>query len=434
MNILNKLDKLLNEEKENLDRLSIPEDMEERLRSALNNVPSKKKKRFQIRVAAIIIVLLLSYNIDTLAFYSKKLIGYDDIMNGTLQELNEMGKGQVINKSHTFKDGVSVVLDGVMLDDNNMILFYTIHDPYGDVQNKNINISIGGIFSQYSYSGSGIASPDGKTESWVINTHEVPMFFEKTISLNINYQKDDGNYEEGKITFKLDRTQAVGKSIKFNINKKIELGYRSISVDTMVASPTSTIVRGKIQNILELGIDIIKDKRIRPLEIEMELLADGRKIDHQGGGLSTDNKGSSFYITFDALPQDTKNIELRLVSFAGDYDVKEAIELEKGKGTRFKVLEQDVIINAVYEENGSTYINFTTEDTVQLSRVYLNIDGKRHELQETIYGSEEKVAKDNKVKILYTRTMRFEGTGDKLELDIQRVRYNKVYDELIYKE
>lgn len=433
---MNNIENLLNEEKKKLDKIEMPNGMEDSLRTALNNVGVKKKKRFQMRaVAIIIIVLLLSYNMDTLAFYGKKLIGYDDVMNGTLQRLNEMGKGQLINKSHTFSDGVEVVLDGVMLDDNNMIVFYTINDPNGDAMDKDIDVYIKGFFGgNLTHSGAGIISEDGTKMNWIINTHDVPMFFERSMTFEVNYRHDDNSMEYGEIDFRLDRNQAVGKSLKININKEMELGNRSIRVKSMVASPTTTIVKGEIQNILELGLDYIKDMRLRPYDIEMELKADGKIVDEQGGGMSSDSKGSTFHVNFDALPPDTKNIELRLISFNGDYDVKEIFELEKGKSVNFKVLEQDVKINDVYEENGSTYINFTTEDNIQLSRVYLNIDGERYELQETIYSSDEKVVDGDKAKILYTRTMRFEGTGDKLELDIQRIMYNKAYDELIYKE
>lgn len=143
---MNNIEKLLNEEKEKIDKIEIPNNIEEKLRTALNEIPVRKKKRFHMRaVAIIIIVLLLSYNMDTLAFYGKKFIGYDSVMNGSLERLNEMGKGQLINKSHTFSDGVEVVLDGVMLDDNNIVVFYTINDPDGDVLNKHINTTLDGF-------------------------------------------------------------------------------------------------------------------------------------------------------------------------------------------------------------------------------------------------------------------------------------------------
>ena len=127
---MNNIEDLLNKEKEKFEKLEVPKDMEDRLKNSLDNVKSKKKKNIRVRVATlIIVVLLLGYNMDTLAYYGKQLIGYESIMDGTLSELNQLGKGQIIEKSYTFKTGVKVTLDGIMLDDNKMILFYSIFDP-----------------------------------------------------------------------------------------------------------------------------------------------------------------------------------------------------------------------------------------------------------------------------------------------------------------
>ncbi len=70
---------------------------------------------------------------DTLAYYGKKLIGYDMVMNGTLQELNQLGKGQEIGEAYTFQNGVTLSLDGIMLDGNQLLAFYTLYDPRGTI-------------------------------------------------------------------------------------------------------------------------------------------------------------------------------------------------------------------------------------------------------------------------------------------------------------
>lgn len=57
-------------------------------------------------------------------------------MSGTLQQLNELGKGQLIDKSYTFKNGVKVTLDGIMLDDNKMIVFFTNYDSEGNAYDR----------------------------------------------------------------------------------------------------------------------------------------------------------------------------------------------------------------------------------------------------------------------------------------------------------
>jgi hypothetical protein len=124
------LEKILEQEKQRMDNLAVPNEMEDRFRATLAKIPQRvpqKKSNFKLKVAAAILVFFLfSYNMDTLAYYGKQLIGFENVMTGTLQELNEMGKGQLINQSHTFQNGVKITLDGIMLDDNNMVVFYTI--------------------------------------------------------------------------------------------------------------------------------------------------------------------------------------------------------------------------------------------------------------------------------------------------------------------
>lgn len=86
----------------------------------------------------------------------------------------------------------------------------------------------------------------------------------------------------------------------------------------------------------------------------------------------------------------------------------------------------------VIMKDGNTYITFTTEENTVLSRVYLDIDGEKKELQETIPGDYEKIDANDKPIINYTRTMKFIGTGDNLELEIKRIRFTKSYDKIVY--
>ena len=433
---MDNIEKILSEDKSELDNLKLPENMESRLRDALNNIPNKKKRlSIKGKVAAIIIaILLIGYNVDTLAYYAKKLIGYDNIMNGTLQELNELGKGQIIDKSYTFKNGIKIILDGIMLDDNNLITFYTIYDPSGNVQEISRDlghVNIEGLFGiSYNSGGYGQVNEDG-TEMRLVITGDKPMFFEKKMKLKV-YPIGTGEF--GEIEFKLDRNQAMGHSLKIPINKEIELGQRKIKIESLVASPTSTVIKGKIQNIVEIEIDLIKGERFMPENMELlSLIADGKDVQRQRSSMSTSAKGSRFRISYDALPIDAKNIEIRLIALAGYNDVNEAIELEKGKINKdIKILKQDVSINEVYEAEGNTYINITSDENLTLSRVFLNVDGQKTELEKTIPGDYEKIVEGDSVKVNYTRTIEFKGTGEKLELDIQRIRYRKNYDKIIY--
>ena len=247
-------------------------------------------------------------------------------------------------------------------------------------------------------------------------------------SIKLKFELGD---ERAEIPFKIDRNKAVGKSIKFSINKKIELEGRNLELKSLKASPTSTVLKGKIQNLLELGLDYIGETRFRPSEVEMILIADGKEMHPESGGMSTNMNGVKFEISFDALPKDTKDIQLKLTSFGGDHDTNKQIKLEKGKTNDFEILDQEINIEKVYEEKGNTYITFTSDESVVLSGVYLNLDGEKKSLKETIPGDHDKIAGDKEI-IKYTRTMRFEGTGEDLELDVQRIRFVTDYDMIIW--
>ena len=58
------------------------------------------------------------------------------------------------------------------------------------------------------------------------------------------------------------------------------------------------------------------------------------------------------------------------------------------------------------------------------------MDGEKVGLSETTTDELEK--HEDKVKINHTRTLRFEGTGEDLKLGIERIRYSKFYNEIIY--
>lgn len=429
------IERLFDEAKQELNSIEIPEEMESRLRSSLNSIPDRKgKTNIRRKIAVLIVIIfLISYNADTLAYYGKKLIGYDNIMTGTLQELNELGKGQIIGKAYTFKNGASVTLDGIMLDDNNLIAFYTIKAPQGNVDDidSKLRISMEGLFGDiFHHEGQGEINDDGTEMKW-ISVFDKPGFFEKKIKFNVELSGDER--EHGLIEFKIDRNKAMGHNLKISIDKMVEVDQREIKIESLMASPTSTVIKGQIQNIVELGIDYLKGDRFMPESIEFDLLADGKRIDVQSSSISTGIKGSNFSIKYDALPTDTKDIEIKLISFGGYHDVKEKISLKKGDiNKNIQILNKDISINKVYELDRNTYINITTDEDLILTNVNLIIDGERIKPERTIIGDYEKIVDGDNVKIKYTRDIEFKGTGKRLELEINRIKYNERYDKLVY--
>lgn len=429
---MNEVEEMLRKKKLEIDKIQVPEELETRLRSSLKRTSSSRSLMNKWKSKALVIlvaILLLGYNIDTLAFYGKKLIGYDEIMSDSLKQLNENANGQIIGKSYTFKNGVTITLDGVMIDDNQMLAFYTIKDPSGNVDEMDIGsmMFFKGILKYDTSSGGGKWN-DEKTEMKWISEFKTPYFFERKLTFNFDLSIDN-KIEQGSITFKLDRDKAMGHTLKKSINKTIKLDNRKIRFKSILASPTTTSIKGEIQNIVELAKDQITGNRFRPEKVDVELIANGKKLSSQGGGLSGDMKGITFHQEYEPLPTDLKSLQIKLVSFGADHDVDEVVKLSKENiNQSVEILGQNIEINEVYELDGETYITITTEESVLLSRVYLIADGKTVELVET---NSDEYDKKLDGTITHTRTLRFKGIGDKLQLDIKRMRYSKIYNEVI---
>lgn len=425
---------MLGNKKMEIDKLKVSEELEERLRGALRERTSQKKIKHNWKVkaaaAALIAVMLIGYNMDTLAFYGKKLIGYDGVMTDTLKKLNELGKGQPIDKSYTFKNGVTVTLDGVMVDDNQLLAFYTIKDPRGNVDKLDIEVSsLMEGKEDWNYMKSGIGEiNDTKTEMKYKVAFGKPTFLEK--ELKWSFTLVDGNKREtGDITFILDKKKAMGYILKKNINQNIKTDQTKIRFESITASPTTTRIEGTIQNIFELAIDEIIGGGFRPSALDIKLIVNGKEVGEQASEMGTNMNGITFIKEYDALPSDIKTLQIKLVSFEADHKVNEQVELKKSEENKnIEILGQKIEINKVYESKGETYVTITTKEDVVLSKVYMIMDGKKVELQETISSKENKNMDGT---ISHTRTLHFAGTGKELKLEIKGLRYHKVYNQVI---
>jgi hypothetical protein len=430
---MKEVEKMLSDKKLEIDNMPIPKELEARLRGALGKrtVEKRSQNRWRTKVAGILIAaVILGYHIDTLAYYGKTLIGYDEIMNSPLKKLNELGKGQVVGKTHTFTNGVTVTLDGIMLDANQLLAFYTIKSPDGNIDEVDLNplIFMKGIVGRHHMNGASGKMNDSKTEIKWIAEFDPPYFFEKKLSFNFNLSQQNTR-EIGEIAFILDRNKAMKHTLKKVINQTVKVDDVNIRFEVIKASPTITHIQGKVQNILELAADEMSGERIRPGDIDVKLLANGKEVQIQGGGMSTNMKGITFEKNYEALPSDLESLQLKLVSFVADHDVKNIVELEKGEfSEEVNILGQNIAINRIYESKGDTYVTITTEENVTLSRVHLILDGKRIKLQETLTENHDKKPDGT---ITHTRTLHFRGVGDILQLEIQRIKFNKTLNKII---
>ena len=428
------IDRLLMDKKEELNNLEIPEELEERLFKALDGrkfTTIKKRYSWGANIVAIcLIALLLGYNFSTVAFYSKKLLGYDTIMNRTLQELNELGKGQVIGKTYTFNNGVTVTLDGVMIDKNQLLAFYTFKDPQGNIENLQIrpdNHILGFSGRHYMKHGAGELNEE-KTEIKWISSYGAPMFLERTLSLKFILQQGD-LIEVAEISFKIDREKAMKYTLKKNINQSFLKNETKVHLKSISASPTNTIVEGSLQNTFSLVKDYISGERKRPKQLDIRLLANGEEVQLIAGELSTDMKGITFKKEFDALPNKLNSLEIHIESVTMDHDVKEQVEIKKElENQNFEVLGQKIEINKVFKSDNSTHLTITTNEGTLLSRVFLLIDGTRVAIKNT---TTEDVIKSPEGVLLHKRTLNFPDTGEEYELVIEAISFAEVFNKVI---
>lgn len=424
------IEDIIKEKKEELHNIKAPENMEERLTKALDEKSMKKKRKNKLGkiVAMCLVVLLVGYNFDAFAFYGKRILGYDNVMSGTLKDLSDSGEGQIIDESHTFSNGVTITLDAIMMDDSQLLAFYTVKDPSGNVDDMLPTLRLKGFINEYYPEGGQGKSNDEGTVMKYIQSFEPPYFFERTLHFRIHLFNENIN-EQGEITFKIDRDKAMGHNFKVSIDETIELDGEEMKFESILSTPTRTVINGSIQNILDLGIDVINKERIRPVELDLRLYANGEELAPQGGGLTTDLKGITFHHEYDPLPDKLNSLQLKLVSFSADHDVEESIDMDKNiKNNKINIEEEELIINDIYEDRAKTFVTITTEENTVLTDVYLLIDDKRVELNRTIDSNYEK---QNGGKIFHTRTLEFNGLGEDYKLDIKRITYSEKYNRII---
>ncbi|MFD2656153.1 DUF4179 domain-containing protein [Gracilibacillus thailandensis] len=295
--------KEIQKEKQQLASLHAPKHLEDRLRAALEREDSKKYNRtnviWKFAVAIIFFSILISYSYQGLAYYGKKIIGFDnvDVISDTLQDLNEMGNGQSINESITLESGVIFTVNGVMVDDNQFILYYTVTSESNNLDDPELDytpIKLSGFLTN-SHMDSGAANLS-EDKSTVKGTYsfEPPNGFAKELTLH--FQMSDKT-----LTFDYDPNKAMGASFKQRIGQRMDYDNGYVDFETITASPTTTVIRGSTT----------KEMIDQNLFDQLELVADGNKIEPMGSDYSSKwTGGYQFEIRYDALTTDVSHLEI----------------------------------------------------------------------------------------------------------------------------
>lgn len=380
---MDKMAKWLEEERERMERIQAPDELEARWRSALERaVPKRRTRRnrpWVIAASLLLLLILFGNQYNAIAYYGKKLLGFEGIMNRTLKELNERGYGQAIDKRITLPDGSEVTLDGVMVDENQLILYYTVVNPEGlneDGFNQFRPRRITGFWTN-SHPGYGTATlNEAGTELKGLMTFESVSPFAKTLTLHYDAPDSSGRTVEGSVSFPFNPNLAMQTQLKQSIKKTVEVDRGTITFSSITATPTMTLIEGKIR--VE-GFD-----RITGALHGIRLLANGQPVDLQGSGHHSAIGGRSFELRFDALPESLTSLELVVDTFTGYADLNARIRLDALEDNMVPIGERHLKIKDVSWNREQTEITIVTEEDVLLEGVSIELSGMAVPLKTTV--------------------------------------------------
>lgn len=433
-----------------IDNIEIPEDLEGRLRNALYLVKSKDGKathKFDwalkhnvVAIAILLVIIISGLNYDVFAFYGKKILGYDQISSGSIKELNELGRGQELNKSYKFKNGVEVILDGVMFDNNKTTIMYRI---LGESEDKIENLTISnmkGLFKTYSItSGHGIIGND-KKEIIGIQDFQPLSVFDRNLTFNISSNSNDiSNGEEGHISFKINMDKAIKRVVNSNINKIIESQGVKYKFTTLSASKMSVLVNGTIQLADEKDRKLFTDmmngvQRTLRVELLESYIKDGKVatevIEGGMGSMGSDGNSIQFQYNFDGLKPNLKSLSLNVLSTDDMRIIDKEINVNKStKNERVVQDTEELLVKEVKKEGANTVVTFIGQEDIIFDTALFIGDRQATELE-----SKSKIIDNKGIKFL-EKTYTFKGNAETMGLMFKTLSHRIIINKqiVIYK-
>jgi hypothetical protein len=312
---MNNIEIRLWEEKARLNELSAPEDMEARLRNALNTANPRRKAKWyshgswRTAAAVIAFILFAGNQYHALAYYGKIMFGFDGIVNGALSELNEQGKGQALDDQVTLSDGTVLSVNGIMSDENQLILYYTLSHPNGFAEadtNQFQPVRINGFRTDSMFTtGASGPSEDGTETKGILTFDPVSPLAKK---LTLYYWEDIPNSDqrlERHLTFPYHPDEAIATTVKQPIQQTVAIDNGTITFGSIIATPTMTLIEGTVK--------IENDNNFGQVTNGVELFVNGESIPQlRGEAHRTQNGGYVFTLRYDSLPINLQSIQLVL--------------------------------------------------------------------------------------------------------------------------
>jgi cbb3-type cytochrome oxidase subunit 3 len=411
-----------------LDNIKVPDELEGRLRIAINK--SSKKKGKGLIAAVLILFVICFYGYDAIAYYGKRILGYDKTMYGNIKELNEKGRGQEINKSFRFNDGTEIKLDGIIFDDNKLIAFIKEYSISG-FDKTTMNYSINGLrFMKYgNQSGAGNYNKERTEINWIFE-FEPPAIYEKWLSLEIT-KIADGKVEEGKIKFTLDRNKAMGHTVKQDINKTVSIEDINIKFDKITISPIAAVVDGEITGGPSFNGDFLTNGNTDHPLVDFDLIINGKAYNCGSRSMGGSNEKMQFKNESITVPSDVQTLKINNIKLATEVFVDKMVKIKSdSKDLKVDTQKGNIIIKKVRQDNKSTYITIKSDMDFNINdNPVLTIFSAGNEFASSKQVIDSRYSENGRE---YTeRTFKFETLGDEMELGIKVVYEIKRSSEVI---
>ncbi|WP_282155295.1 DUF4179 domain-containing protein [Cytobacillus gottheilii] len=419
--------KMFMNEHQKLQEIKAPKELEDRLRQALEKTPPKEQ-RFNHRfwpfaAAALIFLCFFGYHYNAVAYYGKTLFGFDQLFTQSLKDLNEAGMGQMIGKETILSDGSVLTIDGVMADENQFLLYYTLENLNGiDPERKDVlpNLISGFLTKSNPVGGISKVNTEGTELKGTMSFDPVnPLAKKLTVSFRVGGIEGTDTLQ---ISFPFNPNKALQTEIKQNVNQSFQSDHGTIKFESIRATPTMTLIEGKVH------LDYRYEDDSNFIDT-VELHANGQPIERLGSSLSSSIKGSKMELRFDALPENLESLELVIEKLPVYKEIaKKSIELSSISEEPILLEGNEVLVKKISETAVSTEITFSTEENVRLNGVSIISNGKHYPLDSTI---DEKMIKTENGRILKERTIVFKKVTNPETLYINGIHYMKAYEERI---
>ncbi|MDQ1143974.1 hypothetical protein QE429_000801 [Bacillus sp. SORGH_AS 510] len=417
---MKRVEEQLMDEKKRLDSIIVPEDLEARLRNALTPVPQRSKRKapmWMFIAVALLFMSIVSYQYNAFAYYGKKIFGFDEVISGPLKQLNNEGMGQIIEKKTKLKDGTDFIINGIMTDANQFILYYTLKNPNGIEEDMSFHLSklTGFLTNSYAVSETAISNPD-QTEVKGTMSFEPVSPFSKTLTLHYIQQLDNNKMTAESISFSYNPNQALQTEIKQSIKKTFKVDKGTITFNSITATPTATVIKGSL-NVEDFD-------RVESSWDGIELLANGRAIPMQGSGTTTGFTGRTFELRFDPLPKQLDSLQLVIKEFVGYKKLNQKISLTAIGNKPIAMDNKELWVKNMKTTAQGVEITIVTEDDVMLDGVSVKTQNKVIPLQTTVNQTKTQLEDGRPMK---ERTLLFKTTKTPEYLLIKGMHYMEPY-------